>query len=97
MSYNEQLHCALIILIIKEDSNVKIKRYFSVEFSVYLPDLLDSGVGVDRDVETVVVEPSEPIDVRRNRQLTLDNMKLNRELVSGRLLTSFTVRTAIGT
>ncbi len=51
-----------------------------MEFSVYLPDLLDSG-GQDRDVETVIVEPTEPIDVRRNRQLTLDNMRLNRELV----------------
>jgi hypothetical protein len=51
-----------------------------VEFTVYLPDLLDSG-GADQGVETHVIEPTEPIDVRRNRQLTLDNMRLNRELV----------------
>jgi len=65
-------------------ANNSCNRYliFSIEFSVYLPDLLDSGSGgADRDVETVIVEPSEPIDVRRNRQLTLDNMRLNRELV----------------
>ncbi len=31
-------------------------------------------------METHVSEPTEPIDVRKNRQLTLDNMKLHREL-----------------
>ena len=30
--------------------------------------------------ETFVTEPTEPVDVRKNRQLTLDNMKLHREL-----------------
>ena len=38
-------------------------------------------VGGDNDqVETHVSEPTEPVDVRKNRQLTLDNMKLHREL-----------------
>ena len=31
-------------------------------------------------METHVSEPTEPVDVRKNRQLTLDNMKLHREL-----------------
>lgn len=48
-----------------------------MDFTVYLPDLF----GGDTDqVETHVSEPTEPIDVRKNRQLTLDNMKLHREL-----------------
>ena len=48
-----------------------------MDFTVYLPDLF----GGDTDqVETHVNEPTEPIDVRKNRQLTLDNMKLHREL-----------------
>ena len=48
-----------------------------MDFTVYLPDLF----GGDNDqVETHVSEPTEPIDVRKNRQLTLDNMKLHREL-----------------
>ena len=51
--------------------------FFSLDFTVYLPDLF----GGDNDqVETHVSEPTEPIDVRKNRQLTLDNMKLHREL-----------------
>lgn len=49
----------------------------NLDFTVYLPDLF----GGDNDqVETHVSEPTEPIDVRKNRQLTLDNMKLHREL-----------------
>jgi len=52
-----------------------------VEFTVYLPNLLDSGQGGNHDVEIHAVDPSEPIDIRRNRQLTIDNMRLNRELV----------------
>merc|ERR1719412_2033339 len=50
----------------------------NVEFSVYLPDLLGSSGG--DDVETHVTEPTEPVDVRRNRQLQLDNIKLHREI-----------------
>ena len=50
----------------------------NVEFSVYLPDLLGSSGG--DDVEAHVTEPTEPVDVRRNRQLQLDNMKLHREI-----------------
>ena len=49
----------------------------SVDFSLHMPDLL--GAEVD-PVETHVVEPSEPVDVRKNRQLTLDNMRLQREV-----------------
>jgi len=49
----------------------------NIDFTVYLPDLF----GGDTDqVETHVSEPTEPVDVRKNRQLTLDNMKLHREL-----------------
>ena len=49
----------------------------NVDFSLYMPDLL----GIDDDaVETHVSEPTEPVDVRKNRQLTLDNMKLHREV-----------------
>ena len=56
---------------------IKFLFYFSLDFTVYLPDLF----GGDNDqVETHVSEPTEPIDVRKNRQLTLDNMKLHREL-----------------
>ena len=48
-----------------------------VDFSLYMPDLL----GIDDDaVESHVSEPTEPVDVRKNRQLTLDNMKLHREV-----------------
>ena len=50
-----------------------------MEFTVYLPDLFGGDTGND-GVETHVSEPTEPIDVRKNRQLTLDNMKLHREL-----------------
>lgn len=50
----------------------------NIEFSVYLPDFLGSN-GCD-DIETHVSEPTEPVDVRRNRQLQLDNMKLHREI-----------------
>jgi predicted nucleic acid-binding Zn-ribbon protein len=50
----------------------------NIEFSVYFPDLLGS-TGCD-DVETHVSESTEPVDVRRNRQLQLDNMKLHREI-----------------
>ena len=49
----------------------------NMEFTLYLPDLL--GADVD-PVETHVTEPTEPVDVRKNRQLTLDNMKLHREV-----------------
>jgi hypothetical protein len=57
-----------------------------VEFTVYLPELLGSGGGADEGVEILAIEPTEPIDIRRNRQLTLDNMRLNREIVSAFLL-----------
>ena len=50
----------------------------NIEFSLYLPDFLGS-TGCD-DIETHVSEPTEPVDVRRNRQLQLDNMKLHREI-----------------
>lgn len=65
---------------LEEDLGLEPVNPSVVEFTVYLPDLLDSGGGADQGVETHVVEPTEPIDVRRNRQLTLDNMRLNREL-----------------
>jgi hypothetical protein len=61
-------------------NSLKVLFFSLIEFTVYLPDLLDSG-NVDQGVETHIIEPTEPIDVRRNRQLTLDNMRLNRELV----------------
>ena len=48
-----------------------------LEFTLYMPAVL--GNEVDH-VETHVSEPTEPVDVRKNRQLTLDNMKLHREL-----------------
>jgi len=50
-----------------------------VNFSLYMPDVLGGDTGAN-DVETHVTEPTEPVDVRRNRQLTLDNMKLHREI-----------------
>ena len=50
----------------------------SIDFSLYMPDLLGGDTG--NEVETHVSEPTEPVDVRRNRQLTLDNMKLHREI-----------------
>jgi len=49
-----------------------------VQFQLYMPDLLGGETG--NEVETHVSEPTEPVDVRRNRQLTLDNMKLHREI-----------------
>ena len=49
----------------------------SVDFSLHMPDLL--GAEVD-PVETHYVEPSEPVDVRKNRELTLTNMRLQREV-----------------
>ena len=48
-----------------------------VDFSLHMPDLL--GAEVD-PVETHYVEPSEPVDVRKNRELTLTNMRLQREV-----------------
>jgi len=66
--------------IIYKQIYLKVLFFSLIEFTVYLPDLLDSG-NVDQGVETHIIEPTEPIDVRRNRQLTLDNMRLNRELV----------------
>jgi hypothetical protein len=66
--------------IIYKQIHLKVLFFSLIEFTVYLPDLLDSG-NVDQGVETHIIEPTEPIDVRRNRQLTLDNMRLNRELV----------------
>ena len=49
----------------------------SVDFSLHMPDLL--GAEVD-PVEMHYVEPSEPVDVRKNRELTLTNMRLQREV-----------------
>ncbi len=48
----------------------------TVDFTLYMPDIL--GTDVD-PVETHVTEHTEPPDVRKNRQLTLDNMRLQRE------------------
>ena len=39
-----------------------------VNFSLYMPDLLGGDTG-GNDVETHVTEPTEPVDVRRNRQV----------------------------
>ena len=39
-----------------------------VAFSLYMPDLLGGDTG-GNDVETHVTEPTEPVDVRRNRQV----------------------------
>jgi len=49
-----------------------------VKFQVWLPELL-GGDGGD-SVETTVTDYSEPVDVRKNRALTLENMKLAREV-----------------
>lgn len=49
-----------------------------VNFQVWLPELL-GGDGCDV-VETQVTDYSEPVDVRKNRALTLENMKLQREV-----------------
>jgi len=49
-----------------------------VNFQVWLPELL-GGDGGDL-VETMVSDYSEPVDVRKNRALTLENMKLAREV-----------------
>jgi len=49
-----------------------------VNFQVWLPELL-GGDGGDL-VETTVSDYSEPVDVRKNRALTLENMKLAREV-----------------
>ncbi len=53
----------------------------SLNFALYMPGVLGSG-GDDDDeqVETHLSEPTEPMDVRKNRQLTLENMKLQREV-----------------
>jgi len=49
-----------------------------VNFEVWLPDLLgDTG---NDEVETHVTDYSEPLDVRKNRALTLENLKLSREV-----------------
>ena len=39
-----------------------------VNFSLYMPDVLGGDTGAN-DVETHVTEPTEPVDVRRNRQV----------------------------
>ena len=45
---------------------------------MWLPDLLgDTG---NDEVETHVTDYSEPLDVRKNRALTLENLKLSREV-----------------
>ena len=43
-----------------------------------MPDLLEHN-GND-EVETYVTDYSEPVDVRKNRALTLENLKLSREV-----------------
>jgi len=48
-----------------------------IQFQVWLPELIG---GDTENVETQVCDSSEPVDVRKNRQLTLDNMKLQREV-----------------
>merc|ERR1719300_1852177 len=50
----------------------------NINFQVWLPELL-GGDGGD-NVETTVSDFSEPVDVRKNRALTLENMKLQREV-----------------
>lgn len=49
-----------------------------VNFQVWLPELLGGDDG--NLVETTVSDYSEPVDVRKNRALTLENMKLAREV-----------------
>jgi len=49
-----------------------------VKFQVWLPELL--GIDGGDLVETTVCDYSEPVDVRKNRALTLENMKLAREV-----------------
>jgi hypothetical protein len=49
----------------------------NIDFNLHMPDLLGSDVDM---VETHLVEHTEPVDVRKNRQLTLDNMRLQREV-----------------
>jgi len=48
-----------------------------IQFQVWLPELIG---GDTENVETQVCDSNEPVDVRKNRQLTLDNMKLQREV-----------------
>lgn len=55
------------------NNNIQTK----LNFHTYLPDVIRDA---NDDVETHIVEPLEPPDVRKSRQLTLDNMKLHREL-----------------
>jgi len=66
------------------EEGVAVGGVQSVDFSLFMPDLL--GAEVD-PVETHAAEPqpTEPVDVRRNRALTLDNMKLTREVERLRL------------
>ncbi len=47
-----------------------------LEFALYIPEVL--GTVADA-VETHVDHPPEPLDVRKNRQLMLDNLRLQRE------------------
>jgi hypothetical protein len=60
---------------------VKTYEFPQLEYSV-----ADNGLGVTRDffynrsILLQITESSEPVDVRKNRQLTLDNMKLQREV-----------------
>jgi len=49
-----------------------------VNFQVWLPELLGGDDG--NLVETTVSDYTEPVDVRKNRALTLENMKLAREV-----------------
>merc|ERR1719237_1245488 len=48
-----------------------------VSFQMWLPELLGLG---DDEVQTTVSEHVEPLDARKTRALTLENMKLTREV-----------------
>ncbi len=49
----------------------------SLDFTLFMPGVLGAD---DDEVETLVSEHTEPADVRKNRQLTLENMRLQREV-----------------
>jgi len=49
----------------------------NLQFQVWLPELLGDDT---EQVETHIETSNEPVDVRKNRQLTLENMKLQREV-----------------
>ncbi len=60
------------------DSGVRVTRDFFYNRNILL-QITESGSFITA-VLLQITESSEPVDVRKNRQLTLDNMKLQREV-----------------